>query len=293
MTCGSGVLSGWGWRSPSLGAGSAQAADELSVTQRLEDRREVAAGTRAQVLGFQDGRFYANGWHTTGEMGGIVTPPLKLLDSVSFGVDGEWVGPATRFTSGWGYARYDLPATQGVELRRIDVAPDGRRGALLGLELTNPSGQGRTVDRDGRRALRADDAVPVGLRRDGAERERQRARHRRVSTAARSCSATRAGSRARTTDHSYTAIVGSDRRAVGRRDRPRPLRAVRRRARVPDGGPARADAERVRRRPVRPRHRRAAALPRASWAGTTPRRCGSPSRARRTRPARRARSSRA
>jgi hypothetical protein len=50
-----------------LVAGPAQAASpELSVTQRLQDRREVAAGTRAQVLGFEDGRFYANGWHTTG-----------------------------------------------------------------------------------------------------------------------------------------------------------------------------------------------------------------------------------
>ena len=88
----------------------AQAATpELVTGQRLEDRREVAAGTRAQVLGFQDGRFYAKGWHITGEMGGIVTPPLKLLDAVSFGVDGEWVGPARRFTSGWGYVRYDLP----------------------------------------------------------------------------------------------------------------------------------------------------------------------------------------
>ena len=101
-----------------LAAGPAQAAgDELSETDQLQDRREVSAGTRAQVLGFQDGRFYANGWHTTGEMGGIVTPPLKLLDSVSFGVDGEWVGPAKRFTSGRGYTRYELPATGGLELR--------------------------------------------------------------------------------------------------------------------------------------------------------------------------------
>ena len=72
-----------------LAAVPAQASTpELATSQRLEDRREVAAGTRAQVLGFQDGRFYANGWHITGEMGGIVTPPLKLLDSVYFGVEG-------------------------------------------------------------------------------------------------------------------------------------------------------------------------------------------------------------
>ena len=52
-------------------AAQAQAATpELATGQRLEDRREVAAGTRAQVLGFQDGRFYANGWHITGELFG-------------------------------------------------------------------------------------------------------------------------------------------------------------------------------------------------------------------------------
>jgi hypothetical protein len=37
---------------------------ELSVTSRLADRREVAAGSRAYAVGFEDGRFYANGWHT-------------------------------------------------------------------------------------------------------------------------------------------------------------------------------------------------------------------------------------
>jgi hypothetical protein len=42
-----------------------------STDKRLQDRREVAAGDRAYVEGFQDGRFYANGWHTAGEMGGV------------------------------------------------------------------------------------------------------------------------------------------------------------------------------------------------------------------------------
>ena len=79
-------------------------------------------------------------------MGGVITPPLKLLDSVSFGIDGEWVGPATRFTSGWGYTRYELPPVGDVALRRIDVAPDDRRGALLGLRLTNTSRQKQTVE---------------------------------------------------------------------------------------------------------------------------------------------------
>ena len=97
-------------------AGAGAATPELSETSRLQDRREVAAGTRAYSIGFEDGRFYANGWHITGEMGGVWTPPLKLVDGVWFGLDDQWVGPATAFTSGWGYTRYDLPDTAGLTL---------------------------------------------------------------------------------------------------------------------------------------------------------------------------------
>jgi hypothetical protein len=117
---------------------------ELSTTSRLQDRREVAAGTRAYSIGFEDGRFYANGWHITGEMGGVWTPPLKLVDGVWFGLDGQWAGPATKFSSGWGYTRFDLPDTAGLKLERTDVAPDGRRGVLFGLKITNP-GAARTA----------------------------------------------------------------------------------------------------------------------------------------------------
>src|SRR5690348_1697206 len=122
----------------------ASASDELSVATRLADRREVSAGTRAYSIGFEDGRFYANGWHITGEMGGVWTAPMKMVDGVWFGLDDQWVGPATKFTSGRGYTRYDLPQTAGLQVRRTDVVPDGRRGVLFGLTLTNP-GPARTT----------------------------------------------------------------------------------------------------------------------------------------------------
>jgi hypothetical protein len=135
-------MSLWGQASASPTArargGSASASHELSTTTQLQDRREVAAGTRAYSIGFQDGRFYANGWHITGEMGGVWTPPLKLLDGVWFGLDGNWIGPATKFSSGWGYTRYDLPDTAGLKVERTDFVPDGRRGALFGLKVSNP-----------------------------------------------------------------------------------------------------------------------------------------------------------
>jgi hypothetical protein len=124
---------------------AAAAAPELSVADRLQDRRALVSGERAYSVGFQDGRFYANGWHITGEMGGVWTPPLKLLDGVWFGVDGQWVGPATRFRSGWGYTRMDFPDTAGLRVQRTDYAADGRRAVLFGLRLTNPSGRRRTA----------------------------------------------------------------------------------------------------------------------------------------------------
>jgi hypothetical protein len=123
----------------------AAAAPELGISDRLQDRRYIASSERAYVVGFEDGRFYANGWHITGEMGGVWTPPLKLVDGVWFGVDDQWIGPATRFRSGWGYTEMDLPPTAGLELSRTDFAPDGRRAALFGLHVRNPGAAARTV----------------------------------------------------------------------------------------------------------------------------------------------------
>ena len=108
---------------------------ELSETRRLEDRRVVVTGDRAWALGTADGYYPAAGFHTRGEMGGFWLPNLKLLDGMWFGINGDWIGPATRTTSGWGYVRADLPTTDGVRASRTDFVPDGVSGALVGLSL--------------------------------------------------------------------------------------------------------------------------------------------------------------
>jgi hypothetical protein len=108
---------------------------ELSETTRLADRRFVVTGDRAWALGTADGRYPASGFHTRGEMGGFWLPNLKLLDGIWFGINGDWIGPGTRTTSGWGYVRTDLPATNGVQASRTDFVPDGVSGALVGLSL--------------------------------------------------------------------------------------------------------------------------------------------------------------
>ena len=119
-------------------AGAQAATPELSTSNRLQDRREVAAGQRSYAEGFADGRFYANGWHSTGEMGGVWAPPLKLVDGVWFGIGNTWIGQATQFDSGYGYTRYALPDTGGLKLTRTDFAPDAHRAVLFGLQMTNP-----------------------------------------------------------------------------------------------------------------------------------------------------------
>ena len=125
------------------GAPVAGAAPELSTSDRLDDRRYAAVGSWAYSVGTQAGRFPAMGFHTRGEMGGIWSPPLKLLDGLWLSLDGEWIGPATRFSSGYGYVKMDLPAPAGLRARRIEFAPDGRRAVLVGLRLTATGGARR------------------------------------------------------------------------------------------------------------------------------------------------------
>jgi hypothetical protein len=116
---------------------------ELSETTRLADRRFVVTGDRAWALGTADGRYPASGFHTRGEMGGFWLPNLKLLDGMWFRINDDWIGPATKTTSGWGYVRADLPVTDGVQASRTDFVPDGVSGALVGLSLR--ANRSRTV----------------------------------------------------------------------------------------------------------------------------------------------------
>lgn len=126
-------------------AQSTQESSTLSVSDRLDDRRYVSTGDRAYVVGTEAGRFPAMGFHSRGEMDGIWTPPVKLLDGIWFGIGDAWIGPATRFTSGYGHAKMRLPGQSGLRVTRTDFVPDGRRAVLVGLEFRAGSAR-RTFD---------------------------------------------------------------------------------------------------------------------------------------------------
>src|SRR5918911_65274 len=60
----------------------------LSTTDRLDERRFVVAGPRAYEVGTEAGRYPAMGFHTRGEMGGILSPPIKVLVGLRFAAAG-------------------------------------------------------------------------------------------------------------------------------------------------------------------------------------------------------------
>src|SRR5947209_10182574 len=133
----------------------------LSVSSNLANRRYVAAGDRAYDLGSEDGRYPAMGFHTRGEMGGIWTPPIKLLDGIWFGINGQWIGPATSFSSGFGYVQMALPTTNKVQITRTDFVPDGRRAVEFGLTLTASNSAPFTLNVDAHSELMG--AYPWGF----------------------------------------------------------------------------------------------------------------------------------
>ncbi len=113
---------------------------ELSETTRLADRRALVTGDRVIAMGDETGLYPATGWHIRGEMGGIWTPPVKLLDGIWFAVDDAWLGAdvaATRYTTGQGYQRFDYAGADGVSVGRLDYAPDGARANMIGLTLNS------------------------------------------------------------------------------------------------------------------------------------------------------------
>jgi hypothetical protein len=123
----------------------AGASPVISATSQLSERRFVAAGTQAYVVGVEDGTFPPIGWHTTGQMGGVFTPPVKLLDGLWFGLSGNWLDSATTYTTGPGFVRMTFPVTDGVQPTLTEFAPDGMSAALFGLTLVPVNGSAATV----------------------------------------------------------------------------------------------------------------------------------------------------
>jgi glycogen debranching enzyme len=109
----------------------------------LGDKRYAVAGDRAYAMGTADGGFPPLGTQIAGEMGGVWAPPIKLLTGYWFALDGAWLPPARRFTSGTGYIQIDLPQFDGLDITRLEFSPDNLPVLLVALTLRNGGDQPR------------------------------------------------------------------------------------------------------------------------------------------------------
>lgn len=109
----------------------------LMKTERLSDP-SLTAGERAYLIGTQDGAFPDTGWHVPGEMGGLWTHPIKLLDGFWLRVDGRWLERAAHYISGpfWSAHTYDLP--DGLRVTRRQFAPDGEPAIVARYTFHSP-----------------------------------------------------------------------------------------------------------------------------------------------------------
>jgi hypothetical protein len=112
-----------------------------STTSDLAEKRYVAAGNRAYVVGAQDGTLPPIGWHISGTMGGVWSHPIKLLDSYTFLLGNSPLPPAEQFTSGPGFVKLNFPAAAGLQIARTEFSPDNLPVVLIGLEIKNISAQ--------------------------------------------------------------------------------------------------------------------------------------------------------
>lgn len=118
---------------------ASRAADlRLVKTSALHDPF-ITAGDRSYLIGAQDGGFPDMGWHVEGEMGGLWSHPIKVLDGFWLRIDDRWLGPAGRFISApwWNAQEYDCPG--GLAVTRAQYVPDGEPALVVRYTFRSPT----------------------------------------------------------------------------------------------------------------------------------------------------------
>jgi len=102
----------------------------------------VTAGDRAYLVGHQDGSFPELGWHIPGEMGGIWSHPIKLMDGfdLQVAIGGKKVSPEGKRR----FINYPManalvwePDGQPLRIARWQFAPDGHPGVVVEYTFEN------------------------------------------------------------------------------------------------------------------------------------------------------------
>ena len=110
----------------------------------------VTAGDRTYVVGHQNGSFPDQGWHVQGEMGGIWSHPIKLMDGYSLNISSEKTGSwcldsAFHFTN-YPVGNSHLFKNQYFKVTRTQFVPEKLEGLVVVFEIQNRTSEQLDVD---------------------------------------------------------------------------------------------------------------------------------------------------
>ena len=128
------------------------AVPELKATENL-NRPFTLCGRYCNLTGMQDGSFPDYGWHTKGEMGGIWTHPIKIVDGFWISIDSpdaktpaNWLTACDEFVLGdggaWVEHRHGLPKFNVV---RRQFIPHTEAAAGIDITVTAKDNKPQTI----------------------------------------------------------------------------------------------------------------------------------------------------
>ena len=124
----------------------------LSNHGRTAEKPYVTAGTRAYLIGTQDGKFPDMGEHLPGEMGGVWMHPIKLIDGFEATVIDPVSGQEIALSASRDFVTYPYgnrlrygPVRDSLEIERFEFSPDGRQGVIVRYEFRNAARHPRQV----------------------------------------------------------------------------------------------------------------------------------------------------
>jgi glycogen debranching enzyme len=110
----------------------------------------ATAGDKLYMVGHQDGTFPDIGWHVTGEMGGVWSHPIKLIDGFSVTVaehnqtiDLKKADLFKNFAFG-NEITYNLKSNNLI-IKRLQFVPDQKKGIYIEFEIENLSAENRDL----------------------------------------------------------------------------------------------------------------------------------------------------
>jgi len=123
--------------------------ESISGTEAYLTSPYLTPGDKAYMVGHQDGSFPDLGWHVTGEMGGVWSHPIKLMDGfgAQINVDGDrqCLNDAKSFVN-YPFANQHLYEYADFKVTRTQFVPDQTKGLYVEYEIENKTEGAQTIE---------------------------------------------------------------------------------------------------------------------------------------------------